>query len=84
MYRAPFYFYLPFTVLSRCFLFCSFCSGRKKAALNLLQREIDSLIVIGGDGSLTGADVFRREWPEYVKELTEEVWILFSRLLLFF
>jgi 6-phosphofructokinase 1 len=28
---------------------------------------VDSLIVIGGDGSLTGADVFRREWPELLQ-----------------
>jgi len=43
--------------------------GRMKAALNLLARGIDCLVVIGGDGSLTGADVLRREWPEFVSEL---------------
>lgn len=41
--------------------------GRRKAASELLKRNIDSLIVIGGDGSLTGADIFRQEWPEHVK-----------------
>ena len=46
--------------------------GRRKAARNLLQLGIDSLVVIGGDGSLTGADVFRREWPELLKELVEQ------------
>lgn len=36
--------------------------GRLKAAANMLTYEIDSLVVIGGDGSLTGADLFRSEW----------------------
>ncbi|HJS20449.1 MAG TPA: 6-phosphofructokinase [Anaerolineales bacterium] len=45
--------------------------GRRKAALNLMQHGIDGLIVIGGDGSLTGADVFRREWPSLVSELAQ-------------
>ncbi|KAI7863730.1 6-phosphofructokinase [Spinellus fusiger] len=43
--------------------------GRLKAAENLVQNGIDSLIVCGGDGSLTGADVFRSEWSGLVKEL---------------
>jgi len=43
--------------------------GRAKAARNLLLRGIGALVVIGGDGSLTGADLFRREWPELVSEL---------------
>jgi 6-phosphofructokinase 1 len=46
--------------------------GRRKAARNLLQLGIDSLVVIGGDGSLTGADIFRREWPELLRELVEQ------------
>lgn len=46
--------------------------GRKKAALNLIQRDIDSLIVIGGDGSLTGANIFRQEWRELLAELVSE------------
>ena len=37
--------------------------GRLQAARNLLEHEIDSLVVIGGDGSLTGANIFRQEWP---------------------
>ncbi|MFQ5613383.1 MAG: 6-phosphofructokinase [Anaerolineae bacterium] len=45
--------------------------GRLRAARNLLQREINSLVVIGGDGSLTGADIFRREWPELLAELVQ-------------
>jgi len=45
--------------------------GRQRAAHNLISHGIDGLIVIGGDGSLTGANVFRQEWPELVKELLE-------------
>jgi 6-phosphofructokinase 1 len=43
--------------------------GRRRAAANLLAHGIDRLVVIGGDGSLTGADLFRREWPELLSEL---------------
>lgn len=45
--------------------------GRRKAALNLIQLGIDGLVVIGGDGSLTGANLFRQEWPSLISELTE-------------
>ena len=45
--------------------------GRRTAALNLVQLGIDGLIVIGGDGSLTGADLFRREWPSLLAELVQ-------------
>ncbi len=44
-------------------------SGRLKAANNLVEKGIEGLIVIGGDGSLTGAHVFRTEWPGLLKEL---------------
>ena len=43
--------------------------GRRAAARNLAGRGIDALVVIGGDGSLTGADVFRREWPDHLEAL---------------
>ena len=46
--------------------------GRRQAARNLMARDIDSLIVIGGDGSLTGANIFRQEWPELLGELVRE------------
>ena len=46
-------------------------AGRRKAVRNLLERRIDGLVVIGGDGSLTGADLFRQEWPGVVAELVE-------------
>lgn len=45
--------------------------GRIQAARNLLAHEIDRLVVIGGDGSLTGADLFRQEWPGLLAELVE-------------
>jgi 6-phosphofructokinase 1 len=45
--------------------------GRRRAARNLLERGIDALVVIGGDGSLTGANLFRSEWPELLGELVE-------------
>jgi len=45
--------------------------GRQKAAKNLLAHEIDGLVVIGGDGSLTGANIFREEWPELVAKVCE-------------
>jgi 6-phosphofructokinase 1 len=43
--------------------------GRRSAALHLVQLGIDGLIVIGGDGSLTGANLFRQEWPSLLAEL---------------
>merc|ERR1719383_1226237 len=45
--------------------------GRLKAAKNLLDRGITNLVVIGGDGSLTGANRFRQEWSSLLKELEE-------------
>ncbi len=43
--------------------------GRRAAARNMLQNGIDGLVVIGGDGSLTGANVFRQEWPSILADL---------------
>ena len=43
--------------------------GRRRAAKNLLARGIDGLVIIGGDGSLTGGYTFRQEWPELLREL---------------
>jgi 6-phosphofructokinase 1 len=45
--------------------------GRHKAACNMLQNGIDGLVVIGGDGSLTGANIFRQEWPAILKDLVQ-------------
>ena len=36
-------------------------AGRAQAAERIKERGIDALIVIGGDGSLAGADIFNRE-----------------------
>ncbi|XP_050188288.1 ATP-dependent 6-phosphofructokinase, platelet type isoform X1 [Myiozetetes cayanensis] len=43
--------------------------GRLQAAYNLVQRGITNLCVIGGDGSLTGANLFREEWSGLLEEL---------------
>jgi 6-phosphofructokinase 1 len=45
--------------------------GRRKAVRNLLERRIDGLVVIGGDGSLTGANLLREEWADVVTGLVE-------------
>ncbi|ROT37612.1 6-phosphofructokinase type C [Sodiomyces alkalinus F11] len=44
-------------------------SGRMIAAKNMVLNGIDALIICGGDGSLTGADKFRSEWPSLLQEL---------------
>lgn len=46
-------------------------AGRLLAAKNMVSFGIDALIVCGGDGSLTGADLFRSEWPGLLQELVE-------------
>ncbi|XP_057680129.1 ATP-dependent 6-phosphofructokinase, platelet type isoform X1 [Corythoichthys intestinalis] len=46
--------------------------GRLKAALNLVKLGITNLCVIGGDGSLTGANLFREEWSGLLTELVEQ------------
>ena len=43
--------------------------GRLTAAKNMILNGIDALIICGGDGSLTGADRFRQEWPSLLEEL---------------
>ncbi|KAI0384329.1 6-phosphofructokinase [Hypomontagnella monticulosa] len=43
--------------------------GRLTAAKNMILNGIDALIICGGDGSLTGADRFRSEWPSLLDEL---------------
>uniref|UniRef100_A0A8D8UX71 ATP-dependent 6-phosphofructokinase n=1 Tax=Cacopsylla melanoneura TaxID=428564 RepID=A0A8D8UX71_9HEMI len=46
--------------------------GRLKAAKNLIERGITNLVVIGGDGSLTGANLFRQEWSDLLDQLLKE------------
>lgn len=36
--------------------------GRKKAYEELVKAEIDAFVVIGGDGSFTGAEIFNKEY----------------------
>ena len=46
--------------------------GRLQAAKNMVINGIDALVICGGDGSLTGADKFRAEWPGLLEELVRE------------
>ncbi|KAI5309757.1 6-phosphofructokinase, alpha subunit [Ascosphaera atra] len=46
--------------------------GRLEACANMVRRGIDALVVCGGDGSLTGADLFRQEWPSLLDELVKK------------
>ncbi|RDA95303.1 hypothetical protein CP533_3515 [Ophiocordyceps camponoti-saundersi (nom. inval.)] len=46
--------------------------GRLQAAKNMVLHGIDALIICGGDGSLTGADRFRSEWPSLLAELVQK------------
>ncbi|KAJ2449570.1 6-phosphofructokinase, alpha subunit [Coemansia sp. RSA 2336] len=46
--------------------------GRRTGVYNLIKNGIDALVVIGGDGSLTGADKLRAEWPDHVAALEKE------------
>lgn len=46
--------------------------GRRIAAKNMVQHGINNLVVVGGDGSLTGANVFRAEWEGLLQELVEQ------------
>lgn len=46
--------------------------GRLKAAKNMIDKGINALVICGGDGSLTGADTFRGEWPSLLEELVSE------------
>ncbi|KAG5283674.1 hypothetical protein AALO_G00044700 [Alosa alosa] len=46
--------------------------GRLSAAFNLVKRGITNLCVCGGDGSLTGANIFRNEWTGLLAELVQK------------
>lgn len=45
--------------------------GRMRAACNLVKLGITNLCVIGGDGSLTGANEFRTEWSGLLVDLVQ-------------
>uniref|UniRef100_A0A3P8XYY3 ATP-dependent 6-phosphofructokinase n=1 Tax=Esox lucius TaxID=8010 RepID=A0A3P8XYY3_ESOLU len=46
--------------------------GRLAATFNLVKRGIANLCVCGGDGSLTGANIFRNEWSGLLAELVQK------------
>ncbi|CAG5865507.1 ATP-dependent 6-phosphofructokinase, liver type [Menidia menidia] len=46
--------------------------GRIAAAFNLVKKGITNLCVCGGDGSLTGANIFRNEWSSLLDELVQK------------
>jgi 6-phosphofructokinase 1 len=46
--------------------------GMLTAAWNLLARDIDRLVVIGGDGSLTGLALFAKRWPDMLTKLVDQ------------
>ncbi len=46
--------------------------GRMKACENMVIRGINNLVVIGGDGSLTGANIFKEEWKGHVERLLKD------------
>uniref|UniRef100_A0A8D0ANM6 6-phosphofructokinase n=1 Tax=Sander lucioperca TaxID=283035 RepID=A0A8D0ANM6_SANLU len=46
--------------------------GRLAAAFNLVKKGITNLCVCGGDGSLTGANIFRSEWSSLLDELVQK------------
>ncbi|MEQ2167851.1 hypothetical protein GOODEAATRI_008245 [Goodea atripinnis] len=46
--------------------------GRIAAAFNLVKKGITNLCVCGGDGSLTGANIFRSEWSGLLDELVQK------------
>uniref|UniRef100_A0A8C6USD3 ATP-dependent 6-phosphofructokinase n=1 Tax=Neogobius melanostomus TaxID=47308 RepID=A0A8C6USD3_9GOBI len=56
---------------ARCKAFTTH-EGRLSAAFNLVKRGITNLCVCGGDGSLTGANIFRNEWSGLLQELVEK------------
>lgn len=71
--KAPISFAQGGTIIgsARCKAFTT-REGRLAAAYNLVQRGITNLCVIGGDGSLTGANIFRSEWGSLLEELMKE------------
>ncbi len=46
--------------------------GRRKAVRNLVNAGIDGIVVIGGDGSLTGALLLYQEWADHLAALAAE------------
>ncbi|OIR58043.1 MAG: 6-phosphofructokinase [Amphiamblys sp. WSBS2006] len=44
-------------------------AGRLGAVKNMVERNIKHLVIIGGDGSMTGASIFKNEWKGLVTKL---------------
>ncbi|KNC55997.1 6-phosphofructokinase [Thecamonas trahens ATCC 50062] len=42
--------------------------GRRAAVVNLVKANAGALVVIGGDGSLTGASILASEWDDHVQK----------------
>ncbi len=55
---------------ARCKEFRTY-EGRLICAQHLIKYGIDNLVIIGGDGSLTGANTFSEEWPGILQQLVE-------------
>ncbi|VDK48968.1 unnamed protein product [Cylicostephanus goldi] len=64
-------FHQLFMPLLRSSLKIWFSISARIAALNLIEKGITNLVCIGGDGTLTGANQFRKDWPGLVKELVD-------------
>jgi 6-phosphofructokinase 1 len=43
--------------------------GRLRACRNLVKNNITNVVCCGGDGSLTGCDIFKKEWSGLLSEL---------------
>lgn len=46
--------------------------GRLRVAENLVIKNIINLVVIGGDGSFIGVNLFRKEWVGFLDEFLEK------------
>ena len=53
------------------YLYLIFFTFLKSILLYQVLRGITNLVVIGGDGSLTGANLFKEEWSDLLKSLVE-------------
>jgi len=47
--------------------------GRKNVVRNLLRNGINRLVIVGGDGSLTGARILAENWRDFSKEIIDQV-----------
>lgn len=47
-------------------------NGRKQAVLNMVQKRINCMIVLGGDGSMKGAMTLKDEFKEHLRDLIRE------------